>query len=357
MSEAADAERAVEDFFNEEIFGAKPEADKEAPFPVEAPPEPKPVAEVAVDTPPEPEDPEEGTEEGTEETPDSEEVAPEQGEVEPEEGTAEASEEEYLTWAKKQYGDDLDPDKLARAAWEKEKLLGQKSESEKRLQKEAQDREIEQRLEFLNTPGVLTDEEDAWIDEAVTSADPAAAADALLTEGRADLYGAFIGRWLQQGDAEARQALQHRDRVMQWVSTPQPTEQESYTAALGQTFVSLGLDIETMGPKILQKAEELGVNHPSVQGMMSQDPDVRRIATRSVYDLATQGTTVVQKAKQDDVVAQRVQEEQLRQGAAAISNGGARPVEQKKGGFWDEFDKEIEERGWDGKRPSYGRGE
>lgn len=355
MSEAADdAEREVEDFFNEEIFGAKPPVENEAPFPVEAAPEPKPTAEVSVDPTVEPE-PEEGTEEEPEQAPDSEEEAPEQVEAEAEEGTAEPAEEEYLTWAKKQYGDDLDPNKLARAAWEKERLLGQKSESEKRLQQEAQEREIEQRLAFLNTPGVLTDEEDAWIDEAVASGDAEAAADALLNEGRADLYGAFVGRWLQQGDAEARRALAHRDRVMQWVSTPQPSEQESYTLALGQTFLSLGLDIDAHGPKILQKAEELGVNHPSVQGMMSQDPDVRRIATRAVFDLATQGTTVVQKARQDDVVAQRVQEEKLREGAAAISNGGARPEEKKKGGFWDKFDEEIADRGWDGNRPTYGR--
>jgi hypothetical protein len=293
MSEAADAEREVEDFFNEEIFGAKPEGEKKEPFPTDEP-EPKPVAEVVLDTP-EPEAPEEGTEEGTEETPGSEETPPEQEDPEALEGT-EPAEEEYLTWAKKQYGDDLDPDKLARAAWEKERMLGQKSESEKRLQKEAQEREIEQRLAFLNTPGVLTDEEDMWIDEAVASADPAVAADALLTEGRADLYGAFISRWVQQGDSAARQALAHRDRVMEWVQQPQPTEQESYTLALGQTFISLGMDIDQHGPRILQKAEELGVNHPSVQGMMSTDPDVRRIATRAIYDLATQGTTVVQKA-------------------------------------------------------------
>src|SRR6187399_1038473 len=101
MSEAADAaEREVEDFFTEEIFGAKPPVENEAPFPVEAPPEPKPVEEVAID-------PTEGTEEGTEENPDSEETPPEQEETEAEEGTVEeapvSEEEAHLAWARKKY--------------------------------------------------------------------------------------------------------------------------------------------------------------------------------------------------------------------------------------------------------------
>lgn len=364
MSEAADDDGTleVENFFNEEILGVRTEEPKEEPFPAEAPPEPKPVEEVAVDeipTPQEEAEDREGTEEGTKETPDSEEVAPEQEESETPEETPGSEEEAHLAWARKKYGEgiDLDSDSskmLAKAAYEQEKLLGRQAEQQRRLEQEAQQREVEAKIAFLNTPGVLTPEEDAWIDEAVISDNPEEAADALLTEGRADLYGAFVARWVQQGDAEAFRALQHRDRVMQWATTPQPSEQESYSLALGQTFTSLGLNIEQHGPLILAKAEELGTAHPAVSGMMSPDPQMRAVATRAIFDLVTSGNVTVQKAKQDDVVAQRVQEEELRKNASGINQNGGRVEKPKQGGFWDKFDEEIEQRGWDGERPRYG---
>jgi hypothetical protein len=365
MSEAADqAEREVEDFFNEEIFGAKPPVENEAPFP-EAEPEAKPISEVATDTPaeepPAEEPPAEGTPEPTEEAPTSEEVPPEQGEPAPEEGTVE-QEEEYVAWARKQYGEDLDldnpsADKLARAAFEKEKMLGRKAEEARELQEQAQARELQERIDALNTVGNLTPEEDAWVNESLLSGDPGEWAYNALQAQRPDLYASIMDRWSALGEDEARRARVLHSRVLQAVSTPQPSEQESYTQALGQTFISLGLDIERHGPLILAKAEELGTSHPSVQGMMSQDDDVRRIATRSIYDLVAQTQTTVAKAKAEDVVQARVQEEQLRQQAAGITGGGPRVETPKKSKFWESFDAEIEERGWDGNRPTYGRDE
>jgi hypothetical protein len=363
MSEAADAEKDVEDFFNEEIFGAKPPVENEAPFP-EAEPEPKPISEVATDTPEEAEEaPQEGTEEQPEEAPSSEEVPPEQGETPPQEETVEEpTEQEYVAWARKQYGEDLDldnpsADKLARAAFEKEKMLGRKAEEARELQAQAQARELQERIDALNTPGNLTAEEDAWVNESLLSGDPGEWAFNALQAQRPDLYASIMDRWSALGEDEARRARVLHSRVLQAVSAPQPSEQESYTQALGQTFVSLGLNIERDGPLILAKAEELGTAHPSVQGMMSPDEDVRRIATRSIYDLVAQGQTTVQKARNEDVVAQRVKEEQLRQQAAGIQQGGPRVEQPKKSPFWESFDAEIEERGWDGNRPTYGRGE
>jgi hypothetical protein len=358
MTEAADAEREVEDFFNEEIFGAKPEAEKQEPFPTEVP-ESKPVAEIATDTPPE--------EEPLPETPPQEEGAePEEQPAEegvsetPEEVSDEPVEEPYAAWAKKQYGDDLDltneqTAKVARAAYEKEKLLGKKAEEARDLQRQAEEREIQQRIDALNTPGALTPEEDEWVNEAISANDPSEWAYNALQQQRPDLYATIMDRWATLGEVEARRARAFHSQVLQVVSAPQPDEQETYTAALGQTFSSLGLNIEQHGPLILAKAEELGNTHPAVVGMMSRDEDVRRIATRAVFDLVAQGQTTVQKAKTDDVVAQRVQEEKLREAAAGIQQGGPRVDQPKKSKWWEDFDTEIEERGWDGNRPTYGR--
>jgi len=357
MSEAAGtAEEEIENLFNEEIFGAKPPVENDPAFPGDAPPEAKPVEEIVTDEPqPEPE--EEPT--GDEPEPEGEQPAPVEPEAE-EETPAPDSEDEYVGWAKKQYGDDLDLDnpqvsKLARAAWEKEKMLGRKAEEARTLQKQAEEREIQARIDALNTPGVLTPEEDAWVNESLVSNDPGEWAYNALQQQRPDLYAAIMDRWSSMGEQESRLARVFHSRIVQAVSAPQPSEQETYTAALGQTFTSLGLDIEQHGPLILAKAEELGTAHPSVQGMMSQDPDIRRIATRSIFDLVSQGTVTIQKAKTDDVVAQRVQEEKLREQAAGIQTGGPRVEQPKKSKFWEEFEEEAAERGWDGNRPQYGK--
>ena len=76
--------------------------------------------------------------------------------------------------------------------------------------------------------------------------------------------------------------------------------------------------------------------------------------TRAVVELIRAGQTSVRKARTDDVVQQRVQEEQLRQGAAGITNGGPRVEQPKKSPFWEEFETEEERIN---SRPQYGRGE
>jgi hypothetical protein len=356
MSEAMDAEREVEDLFNEEILGLSP-PDQAGTLPPEAPPEPKPLDEVPLDDPEPPvEEPEEestAVEEPVEEAP---------AEEEPEPEPVPEGEEEYVAWAKKQYGNEIDLESpsaklLARAAFEKERLLGKKAEEARALQAEAAQREAQARIDALNTPGVLTPEEDGWVHEALTSDDPGEWAYNALQGERPDLYAAIMDRWSALGEQEARQARVLHSKVLQAISTPQPSEQETYAAALGQTFLSLGLDIETHGPQILQKAEELGADHPAVQGMMSPVEDIRRLATRSVWDLVGAGRSTVQKAKTDDVVEARVKEEQLRQGAAGIQQGGPRVPQTPKSPFWEQFDEELHDRGWDGERPQYGRGE
>lgn len=360
MSEAADPEREIEDLFNAEIFGV--DTSEGAAPPGEAPalaepPESKPLAEVVVDAP---EETPEGTPEEPIEAPDSPETPPEQEEVEVPEGAPEGSEDEYVNWARKQYGEDLDLDNpqvalVAKAAYEKEKMLGRKAEESRRLQQEAEQREIQQRIDALNTPGNLTDEEEQWVNEAITTDDPGEYAYNALQAERPDLYAAVMDRWGSLGETEARRARVLHTQILQLVTQPQPSEQETYALALGQTFTSLGLNIETHGAAILQKAEQLGSDHPAVQGMMSADDDVRRISTRAIYDLVTTSNATVARVRQDDVVSARVQEEQLRQQAAGVNTGGPRVATPPRSAFWDQFDEELAERGWDGNSPSYGR--
>jgi hypothetical protein len=351
MSEAADAEREAEDFFNEEIFGAAPPVENDPAFPGDAPPESKPVEGIVTDTPPSDSPEGEPEVEAPAEDPDETVEIPAEGEVVDET----PQEEEYLTWAKKQYGEDLDPEKLARAAWEKERLLGQKAESEKRLQEEAHRREVEGMLQALNTPGHLTNEEDNWVNEAILSGDPGEWAVHALRGERPDLYAAIRNRWSAQGEQEAQRAAILHTQVTQQALAPRVSVAESYALALGQTFQSVGLNIEEHGPLILAKLDELGAAHPAVRGIQSHDPEMRALAAQSVWDLISSSQTTVQKARTEDVVQQRVQEEQLRQNAAGVNGGSPHVEPPKKSKFWEEFEEETRERGWDGERPQYGR--
>jgi len=352
---STEAEREIEDLFNAEVFGVDTSQGGVTPIPQEVP-ESKPVEQAAQAVE------EDGQTEGTPEAEVVEEAAEEEAPEAVEEGTEEVEEEaeEYVSWAKKQFGDDIDLDsdsskKLAKSAFEKERMLGKKAEESKQLKQEAEARAIQQRIDALNTPGNLTPEEDGWVDEAIVSGDPAEWAYSALQGERPDLYAAVLDRWAAQGESESRMARTLHSRVLQVVSQPQPSREESYAASLGSTFIELGLNIESHGPAILAKAEELGSGHPAVAGMMSPDGDVRRIATRAIYDLISAGKTTVSKAQQDDVVAARVKEQQLREKAAGVTTGKPHVAQPKKSPFWEEFDAELSERGWDGNAPTYGR--
>src|SRR4029079_14115130 len=110
----------------------------------------------------------------------------------------------------------------------------------------------------------------------------------------------------------------------QFLSQPQMSPAESYASDLGQTFVELGLDIDAHGPTILAKLDELGPQHWTVEAIQSPDPTTRANATRAVVDLSRAGQTTVSRARQDDVVQARVQEETLREAASGVNSGGPR---------------------------------
>jgi hypothetical protein len=357
---SADPERAIEDLFNQEIFGvdtSNPDTlEPEPPIEMTPIPEPKSVGEAIQAA-------EDGQEEETPEpevegTPLIELDLEDDGEVIVLDEVEE--EEEYVSWAKKQFGDDVDLEnasarKLAKSAFEKEKMLGKKAEEANQLKAERDRQELQAKIDALQTPGNVTPEEDAWIDEAVSSGDPGEWAYNALQAERPDLYAAIINRWASMGEGEAAQARRLDAAIIQAISQPQPSKEESYSMALGQTFQSLGLDIETQGPIILAKAEELGASHPSVVAMMSPDPTIRQLGTRNVFDLAVAGKTTVRKAVLDDDVQARVKEETLRQQAAGVTTGKPHVEAPKKSAFWEGFDEELKERGWDGNGPTYGR--
>lgn len=351
MSEAEDAERAVEDLFNEEILGLKEPERDEAPFPTEAPPESKPVEETTdPDLPPE-----EEQEQIVEVPPELPDV---QVEIEPTEepGRDEPEEEPYLAWAKKQYGEELDPDKLARAAYEKEQLLGRKAQEEKQREEERRKESLQRDIDRLHTYGALTPEEEAWVEERAMEGDLDEAAKACFENGRYDLYAALTDRFVAMGGAAAQYANARRSAYIQdavaFYQQPELSPQEQRRQVFRQVFASVGLDLDAHGPVVLAKAQELGGHY--ALALENGDEGQQAVAARALFDLATATQTEVSKHRLDDVVQQRVQEEKLRQNAAGVTQGGARVEQKKKDPFWENFEEEVEERGWDGNRPSYG---
>lgn len=349
--------------FNAEVFGIDTKEGTLAPEPpVEiAPiPEPKSVGEAIQAATEEEEVEEEAPEDPVEDEGEAE--LQEEGREEVEDSAEEEVEEveEYVAWAKKKFGEDTDlssdtAQKLAKSAYEQEKMIGKQAAETKAAREAAERAELQAKIDALQTPGNLTPEEDSWVDEAISSADPGEWAYNALQAERPDLYASILNRWSSMGETEAAQARRLDAAVLQMVTAPQPSQEESYASALGQTFQEIGLNIESHGPIVLAKAEELGPSHPSVAAMMSPDPTIRQLGARNVFDLAMQGKTTVRKAKTDDEVENRVKEEQLRQKAAGVTTGKPHVEQPKKSTFWEGFDAELAERGWDGNSPTYGR--
>jgi hypothetical protein len=355
MSEAEDAERAVEDLFNEEILGLKEPDRDEAPFPTEAPPESKPVEEIA--------DPDEAPETTEEETPaPGEETTPE---FPPQEEPAaeEPQEEPYLTWAKKKYSladEQLENEAtrlLARSNYEQEQLLGRKAQEEKLREEERRRESLQRDIDRLHVYGVLTPEEEAWVEERAMEGDLDEAAKACFDHGRYDLYAALTDRFVAMGGAAAQYANARRSGYIQdtvaFYQQPEASPQEQQRQMFRSAFASVGLDLDAHGPTVLAKAQELGGHY--ALALENGDEGQRAVAARALFDLAVATQTEVSRHRLDDVVQQRVQEEKLRQGASGVTQGGARVEQKKKDPFWDSYNEEIEERGWDGNRPSYGR--
>ena len=243
--------------------------------------------------------------------------------------------------------------KLAQSRFEAERMVG-RSQAELQEQRRLMEEESAQRrIASLSQRADLNEEESDWVDGAVESQDPAAYAIAALENDRRDLYGAILDRWATQGEGESARARDLHARVVQAYSQPAPDPQAEFQQALAQSFQAVGLSVAQHGQTILAKASELGDANPFVQGMMSQDPNVRQMAVRAVWDLAQTQVTVQKEAQNDDVAA-RVAEERLREAAAVVGNGTVHQTPPKKqGSFWDEFDEEVASKGWDGSRPGY----
>jgi len=348
MSGIDDSERMDEgdfaDFLADEVFG------EGAP---ETPAEPEPNLESQVETPETPEEPA-LPEPVFEEQPETAQPA----DPEPAETETPVEEPEYAVWARKQFGEDLDltnPQiaKLAQSRWEAERMVG-KSQAELQEQRRLMEEEsAARRVASLHERADLNDEESDWVDQAVESGDPAAFAVAALENDRRDLYSAILDRWATQGEQESSRVRDFHSRVVAAYSQPAPDPQAQFQQALGESFQAVGLNVRDHGSIILAKAAELGDANPYVQGMMAQDPQVRAMAVRAVWDLSQSTQATIQKVTRDDEVAARVAEERLRENAAVVGNGTLHQEPPPSGGFWSEFDEEVAARGWDGARPGY----
>jgi hypothetical protein len=356
---SADPERAIEDLFNQEIFGvdtSNPDTlEPEPPIEMAPVPEPKSVGEAI-----------QAAEDGQEEeTPEPEVEGTPLIEMdldgEGEDGTTVTlEEEEYVAWAKKQFGDDVDLEnasarKLAKSAFEKEKMLGAKSQEAKEL-REAQDAaELQRKIDALTTPGALTEEDEAWVETAATDANPFEYAYNAHLAGRDDLYNAILSQYGSMGPQEEALARRFHGEMIQRLSQPQLSPQEQQVQMMRSSFADGGLDYDAHREIIIAKAGELGENHPMVRSILSENVEARAMAIRGVYDLAMAGKTTVHKAKLEDDVQSRVKEEQLRQKVAGVTTGKPHVEAPKKSAFWEGFDEELKDRGWDGNGPTYGR--
>jgi ribosomal protein S24E len=289
-----------------------------------------------------------------------------EGEAELEEEPREEAEDEievqaetdFTLWAKNKYGEDVDLEKLAKATYNQEQLLGRKA-AEFEAEQQAR-RELEQQmiLDTLNTNYAgLSPEEDEWVDEAVMSESPLDWAISALQNDRVDLYNTVLNRFGMQGEREQQLASEIRARVLfeaQRQPEPQASYQEVLASMLNYTFQGLGMDINTHGPVVAEQAAALGGSHPLVQAMQSEDDNLRALAVQQIYERAGNSKTTVQKAVYDDMNGAKAREAELRAGAAGVNSGSGPRKSPKAKSFFDAWDEAAADLRVDGNNPRYG---
>jgi|SRR5215471_15399477 len=319
------SEKELAQFLQSEVFSGKPRSvgealTAEAPQEPEAPPEaepPSPEGEppvVVQDEPPERDLPSEPSPE--------EEPAPEaEKPAEPEEG------DEHVAWAKRKYGDDS-------AAWAKAAHHQEQQISRLSQQKQESDQLAAQWYEYAQqaeqqaasqTQGMpLSQQEEAWVEQAAMN--PLEYARTAAFNGNFALFQGVIGRVAEENPLLAGNISAQVQRELEMASAQQQAQMNGAQAppldqALGQTFQRLGLDINEVGPTMLDKISDLGEHHPYVQAMMYGNPQERELAVQAVHDLVRASKTTRKVVRDEERDAALKREGELRREAAGVVTG------------------------------------
>lgn len=277
--------------------------------------------------------------------------AEEPGEAEQQEGE---EAEPTVAWATKRFGDD--PEKWARALYEREQHISRiASEKTQAEQVARQAMEYAQQVEAqaqarASAEMPMSAAEEEWVEQAM--ANPAAHAYQAARQGNVALYDAVLERVAMENPRMAVQvgtAVQmalHNERAEYEASAQQngANLQGDFTTDLNQSFQRLGVNVKQYGEAMWQKFDELGQYHPYTLAVLGGDPMQRDLAVQAVYDIVREGQTHTRRVGEDE--GDRIRREgELRREAAGIVTGSPHVAPPKEDPFFGAMEAEWRRRG------------
>jgi hypothetical protein len=283
--------------------------------------------------------------------------AAEAEEVPAEEPTEEEGEgDPNVEWATKKFG--AEPEKWARAAYEREQHISRLSAEKQQAEQVARQaieyaQQMEASAQATTTASMpISAAEEEWVEQSMVN--PAAAAYQAARAGNVQLYNAVIERVAEDNPGVAAQigtqvnlALNdearrlHEERNAAAVQNGQP----DLNADLGQSFQRLQIDVQKYGPSMWEKIDELGEYHPYTLAILGGDPFQRDLAVQAVYDLVRVSSTTTRRVADSEREEQIRREGELRREAAGVVTGSPHVAPQKEDPLFAGMEEEWRRRG------------
>ena len=308
----------------------------------------EPTGEVVHDAPPD--------EQETPPDPSQPAASPEEKPVEeqPDEQEAEEEGDPHVVWATKKFGSE--PERWAKAAYEREQHISRMAEGLKQAEEAAAQainyaREVEANAN-ANTGMPMSAAEEAWVERSVEN--PVQYAYQAAMSGNPGLYNAVIQNLAEIDPGMAAnvgtqvQLAMHQERTRLEAeaaarSNGQPAR--SLETDLSESFARHGIDVNKYGQAMWEFIDSQGEYGEYALAIMGGDPIQRDIAVKAVYDLVRTGQTTTQRVADTQREEQIRREGELRRNAAGVVTGSPHVEPVKQSDFMQAMEDEWKRRG------------
>jgi len=283
---------------------------------------------------------------------------PEETPPEPEAVKPEAEEEpgeeadSTVAWATKRFGSD--PEKWAKALYEREqhisRLSGEKAQAENYAREAIQyAQQIESQAEARAADAMpMSAAEEEWVETAM--ANPAAYAYQAARQGNVNLYNAVLERVAAENPRMAVQVgtsvqMALREEQARYEASVQGNGTGSdFNTDIAGSVQRMGIDLPRYGEAMSAKIDELGEHNEYVQAILGGDPHSRDIALKAIYDIVREGQTHTRRVdtNHEDQIRR---EGELRREAAGIVTGSPHVAPPKEDPFFAGMEAEWRRRG------------
>lgn len=294
----------------------------------------RPEASVVEEEPDEERDQEETAEEAEEDEETDADEEPDDDEAETE--TEEEDTEEEVVAQAPSYEDieiqaflakyDGDVEKALKGASELSRLMGRRDDEKAEIQRQLDQArgQLAQLQAFGGAEDMLTEDQQAWVENAAESANPGHFVQQAVQAGEFGLARAVCREWANVNPYEAMRAGQIVDAVevqmQEQQAQPEPIPPARTWEALSANYPEL----RQYEQQMVQALERLGSEHPLVQEARSTDPNVAVRGIFGIYEIAKASTFALAETK-NGLKKKRRQDADDAIDNAAVTSAAARP--------------------------------